>query len=342
MSSQENYLLQSISKGNSNQNDHRLENLTEWLSSLFPKFSILPLSGDASFRRYFRVSTEVDSFIVMDAPPDKENCSAFVTIAKAFENSSLRFPKIFAMDHTLGFLLLSDFGDRQLLSVLNKNSANDLYVSAMNILFQMQRDNSTLKINFHLFDSAAFWGEFEIFNTWYLEKNVNLVLSADQKIQLKNTYEWLIESALSQPTVFVHRDYHSRNIMICHDHQMGILDFQDALMGPITYDLVSLLRDCYIAWPEDKIQQWVFFFYQKLINSRQISVDFATFMRWFDLMGLQRHIKCLGIFSRLYFRDQKSGYLKDIPRVLCYAVSVCEKYPELSGIGNLLKNKTGP
>jgi aminoglycoside/choline kinase family phosphotransferase len=144
--------------------------------------------------------------------------------------------------------------------------------------------------------------------------------------ELRQAYQLLIQSAQSQPAVFVHRDYHSRNIMLCEDNVLGILDFQDAVMGPITYDLVSLLRDCYVAWDDEKIETWVNYFFEKC----GVSVDFSTFMRWFDWMGLQRHLKCLGIFSRLFYRDQKEGYLKDIPRVKNYALAICEKYPELA------------
>ncbi len=315
--------------------DDRIAVMQKWLRDIFPEKTCSTdlLAGDASFRRYFRTRVNNQSFVVMDAPPEKENCDAFIAIANAFHHSSVRFPQIIASDLTRGFLLLSDFGDRQLLPLLNSDTADHLYRSAIDTLLQIQKDAAAAHCVLPNFDDALYWREFEILDTWYIKKHLNKNFSSHDQMQLKKNYQLLIDSFALQSTVFVHRDYHSRNIMLCDDNQLGILDFQDAVYGPITYDLVSLLKDCYIAWPEEKITQWVTYFYDQLRNENRILYcDLSTFMRWFDFSGLQRHLKCLGIFSRLYYRDNKEGYLKEMPRVLNYVMRVCEKYSELRGL----------
>ncbi|HLD84632.1 MAG TPA: phosphotransferase [Coxiellaceae bacterium] len=312
--------------------------LSRWLSDCFPEKNIamVLLAGDASFRRYFRATIDAQSFVVMDAPPAHEDCTPFIAIANAFSASSVRLPHIHAMNLEQGFLLLSDFGDQQFLSLLNSQTADALYRSAIDTLVTLQ--NTVPFPSLPAFDAQLYWREFDIFLTWYVKKNLGKNLSDSQESQLRAHYQWLIDSAEQQPQVFVHRDYHSRNLMMCADNQLGILDFQDAVRGPVTYDLVSLLRDCYVAWPNEKVTNWVNYFYEKLRHEKTpLSADFDTFLRWFDWMGLQRHLKCLGIFSRLYFRDNKNGYLKDIPRVLHYALSVCDRYSELSALGAWLR-----
>ena len=319
--------------------DERLSLLHNWVATILPSttFHIVSLAGDASFRRYFRVIANDRRYVVMDAPPALENCQPFVAIANAFQSSSVRMPDIIAFDLSQGFLLLSDFGDQQLLPILNDDSADALYRSAIDVLMQMQRCDVTANYALPHFDDAQYWREFDIFFTWYLQKHQQKNISLHEETELKKYYQLLIDSALEQPAVFVHRDYHSRNIMLCEDGGLGILDFQDALHGPVTYDLVSLLRDCYIAWPQSQVEAWIYYFYEKQIQENALfSADFSTFLRWFDWMGLQRHLKCLGIFSRLYYRDQKSGYLKDIPRVHNYALSICDRYSELAGLKKFL------
>lgn len=319
--------------------DSRAAALHQWLTAVLSErsFSVAPLAGDASFRRYVRVTTPKYSYIVMDAPPQQEDCTSFIAIATAFANTPVRLPTIFSMDLAQGFLLLSDFGDRQLLLSLTKETVNALYCDTMQTLVQMQSCYSVNSNRIPHFDDALYWKEFDIFLTWYVQKNLNRMLSVEDKKKLKDSYQRLIDSAHAQPKVFVHRDYHSRNIMLCPEGAMGILDFQDAVWGPITYDLVSLLRDCYIAWPLEQTEAWVRHYFQRcVLKSNNNTVDFNTFLRWFDWMGLQRHLKCLGIFSRLCYRDHKNTYLKDIPRVLGYAMHVCEKYPELRELGRFL------
>jgi len=319
--------------------DERLAAMREWVATKFPgsAFSIAPVAGDASFRRYFRVIIDTQSFIVMDAPPDKEDCHPYVAVARAFENSRAQFPRVIAENVEQGYLLLSDFGDQQLLSALHPDSADRLYRAAMDALIPIQHCTDVPNYVLPNFDAALYWREFSILDTWYIKKNLDKKLSDGDAAQLKKIYQFLIDALAEQPVVFVHRDYHSRNIMLCENNTLGILDFQDAVRGPITYDLVSLLRDCYIAWPDEKINQWVNYFHTQLKNDNQLDgVDFATFMRWFDFAGLQRHLKCLGIFSRLHYRDHKNNYLKEIPRVLEYVMKVCDKYPELYGLKNIL------
>lgn len=319
--------------------DLRLSLLHNWVATVLPDtaFHIVSVAGDASFRRYFRVNANNQSFIVMDAPPTLENCEPFVAIANAFQQSSVRLPKIIALDLEKGFLLLSDFGDQQLLPILNDDSADQLYRSAIDVLMLMQHCDAIPHYSLPHFDDAQYWREFDIFFTWYLQKHQQKNMTLSDETALKKYYQLLIDSAHEQPAVFVHRDYHSRNIMLCEDGELGILDFQDALRGPVTYDLVSLLRDCYIAWPQSQIETWVHYFYEKQIEENpSFSADFSTFLRWFDWMGLQRHLKCLGIFSRLYYRDQKSSYLKDMPRVHHYAMSICDRYPELTELKKYL------
>lgn len=319
--------------------DDRILLMEKWLSDIFPdkSCSIAMVAGDASFRRYFRAIVNHQTYVVMDAPPEKENCNAYIAIARAFENATVQFPKIFALDLDRGFLLLTDFGNQQLLPLLNSHSADNLYRIAMDDLFRMQLHQEIAHYNLPHFDDQLYWREFEILDTWYIKKNLGKTLSHDDEKKLKNIYQFLIDSFAVQPKVFVHRDYHSRNIMVCDDNRLGILDFQDAVWGTITYDLVSLLKDCYIAWPTNQVEKWVLYFYEKLIAENKIStVDFSIFTRWFDFAGLQRHLKCLGIFSRLHFRDHKQGYLKEIPRVLNYVTTVCNRYPEFSLLKNIL------
>jgi len=319
--------------------DTRLHAMQKWLTAQLPQQSnqILLLAGDASFRRYFRVVSGDQQFVIMDAPPELENCHPFVTIAKTFQDSVVRLPHVFAWDQQQGFLLLSDFGDQQLLPLLNDHSADALYQSALNTLIQLQQCDAVVDYVVPHFDDAQLWREFDIFFTWYLQKHLQKMMPTLDEKNLRETYQLLIASAHEQPVVFVHRDYHSRNIMLCADQSLGILDFQDAVWGPITYDAVSLLRDCYIAWDNSQVEKWVNYFYQQLLRENKIkNISFNTFLRWFDWMGLQRHLKCLGIFSRLFYRDNKAGYLKEIPRVLNYALSVCERYPELGTLKKIL------
>jgi aminoglycoside/choline kinase family phosphotransferase len=271
----------------------------------------------------------------MDAPPEKENTEPFIRIASLFKASKVNVPEIYQQDLTQGFLLLEDFGSRCLLEHLNNNNALDFYQNAFDSLHTLQTNTSITESRLPFYDEALLSQELDLFYDWFLEKHLNI--SIPKKIK-DNLNKILISSALEQPQVCVHRDFHSRNLMVLDDNSLGIIDFQDAVIGSITYDLVSLLRDCYIAWPEQKVYQWMTLYFQQLSQSGLLSVNLETFTRWFDLMGLQRHLKAIGIFSRLHIRDNKSAYLNDIPRTLNYVIEVCNRYPELESFKDFITN----
>jgi len=318
----------------------RLEQLNRWLQSELglPPYEIAPASSDASFRRYFRVTFGGESRIVMDAPPDKEDIRPFVSIARRLHTIGLHVPEILAEDDRQGFLLLSDLGAHQYLPELSTETVERLYGDAMGALITLQvcgpREGELPPYN-----HALLMREMELFREWYLGKHMNIALTEGDQRMLNETFELLAQSALEQPRVAVHRDYHSRNLMIC-EHNPGILDFQDAVIGPVTYDLVSLLRDCYIAWPRDQVASWVLGYHDLALDSGIIPHrNEEQFMRWFDLMGVQRHLKATGIFARLNHRDGKPGYLKDIPRTLGYVRAVAADYPELRRFAEFLEDR---
>jgi len=317
--------------------DQRLEQLKTWLNESGVVYqAIAPASADASFRRYFRITDAENTFIVMDAPPEKENCTPFIHIAKLLLEFGLNVPEILQQDLEQGFLLLSDLGDTVFLSELNNKTVDAMYRSAMNSLLLMQSKQTP---DLPLYDETFLRNELNLFPEWYCEKQLNISLSAEQQKVLEQTFEILIKNALAQPQVCVHRDYHSRNLMLnkTNPNAPGVIDFQDAVIGAVTYDLVSLLKDCYIDWPREKVEQWVAYFHKQAESLGIISaVSFADFLRWFDLMGLQRHLKVAGIFSRLKHRDGKTGYLKDIPRTMDYVFDVVNRYPEFKPLQKLL------
>lgn len=320
------------------QDDQRLSELQSWLrDDIGIAFDeIAPASGDASFRRYFRIRHAGESLIVMDAPPDKEECVPFINIASAMMAMGLNVPQVLQQNLEQGYLLLSDLGTVQYLEVLNAESVERLYGDALDALLLLQ----TAKEGRHLlppYDHALLLREMELAREWYLEQHLGLILNTTQHQTLSDAFELLAQSALEQPRTWVHRDYHSRNLMALGNGNPGVLDFQDAVLGPITYDLVSLLKDCYIEWPREQVLMWVSRHYQQLKKKNVISdTDESTFIKWFDLMGVQRHLKVLGIFARLNIRDNKPGYLKDIPRTLSYVQDMCKRYPELENLGTLL------
>ena len=319
--------------------DQRLEQLKTWLDDSGIAYSdIAPASADASFRRYFRITDDHDSFIVMDAPPEKEDCTDFISIATLLLNFGLNVPKILQQDLEQGFLLLSDLGDTVFLSELNNNTVDYMYTAAMDSLLQLQKNKTP---NLPLYDETLLRNELNLFPDWYLEKQLKIAVSDEHKKILEQTFDVLIKNALAQPQVCVHRDYHSRNLMVNkHNSQApGVIDFQDAVIGAVTYDLVSLLKDSYIDWPREKVEEWVSYFHKEALSSGIIKdVSFEKFLRWFDLMGLQRHLKVAGIFSRLKHRDGKTGYLKDIPRTMDYIFDVLKRYPEFQPLQKLLSD----
>lgn len=297
------------------------------------------ITNDASFRRYFRVAKNDVSYVVMDAPPDKEDCKPFIDIAQRLRKSGLNSPQIIASHLSLGFLLLKDLGSQLYLPALTEAQVESLYGDALEALLVMQTrvDSDGLP----LYDRHLLHQEMDLFTYWLLGKHLNLSLSVEEREHLEKCFELLSTNALSQPQVFVHRDYHSRNLMVVPGHNPGILDFQDAVKGPVTYDLVSLLRDCYIAWPRERVEGWAKRYYAA-VPSLFKEIDEAQFLHWFDWMGIQRHLKASGIFARLYHRDSKAGYLSDIPRTLNYIVEVSADYPELAALYELVSKRVLP
>jgi len=315
----------------------RLNLLQDWLQNLMgiDTPQLVAITNDASFRRYFRLTVNDTSYVVMDAPPDKENCSPFIDVAQRLQASGLNAPRVLESHLEQGFLLLTDLGSSVYLPALTEARVENLYGEALDALVRMQTHTSSEGLP--LYDHQLLLREMNLFTDWLLGKHLNLSLPPAQRASLENCFELLSAAALSQPQVFVHRDYHSRNLMVVPQHNPGILDFQDAVKGPITYDLVSLLRDCYIMWSREQIHGWVEYYYTQIQPLGILKdVDQTQFLRWFDWMGIQRHLKASGIFARLYHRDGKSGYLKDIPRTLNYIVEVGADYPELATLHQLV------
>jgi len=320
------------------QDDQRLINLKKWLhDDLGMIFNeIIPASDDASFRRYFRIEHNGESLIIMDAPPEKEGCIPFVKIANTMAKIGLNVPHVLQQNLEQGYLLLSDLGSTQYLERLNNETVDQLYGDAFNVLLLLHAAK-TDKTETPPYGHVLLMGEMELMREWYIEKNLGIELTAQQHSVLDESFELLAQSALAQPQVLVHRDYHSRNLMMVDKKNPGVLDFQDAVIGAITYDLASLLKDCYIEWPRGQVLDWVRSYHQRLLEENIIcDVSETQFIKWFDLMGTQRHLKVLGIFSRLNIRDGKAGYLKNIPLTLAYAVEVCGLHDELHPLGQLL------
>ena len=320
----------------------RLQQLQHWLTSAceINDFKIEPASGDASFRRYFRVTTpEGRSLIAMDAPPEKESCREFVDIARRFAGLGLNVPGILQEDHENGFLLLDDLGNRLYLSELDESNVERYYGDALSALMVLQATCDTA--NLPAYDEQLLINEMELFREWLVTQHYRQTLTDDQNIMLDNVFSLLAANALEQPQVCVHRDYHSRNLMISEQADRptpGIIDFQDAVIGPITYDLVSLIKDCYIQWPRHRVVDWAKGYAQLCIQSGLLRPEQEdNFLRWFDLMGVQRHLKAAGIFARLSIRDGKYGYLADIPRTLSYITELKDEYPELKDLISLIE-----
>lgn len=319
----------------------RKKELEQWLASVLAEkpFTLSVASADASFRRYFRVHLADRNLIAMDAPPQHENCQTFVDVAKLFLGCGLHVPEIIAQNLEQGFLLLSDLGDETYLSKLTSDSAQVLYGDASNALIKLQlASKPNLLPNY---DAALLTREMQLFPDWYIAQHLGVQLDDAQQAVLDKTFAVLTENILRQTQVFVHRDYHSRNLMVC-EHNPGILDFQDAVYGAITYDLVSLLKDAYIGWEEAQMMDWVVRYWDAARKAGlSVPTDFSEFYRDFEWMGAQRHIKVLGIFARLSHRDGKDGYLKDMPLVMDYLRRVCGRYLELRPMLKLLNTLEG-
>lgn len=305
--------------------DQRKQSLQKWLNdSCFLKEIVLQtMPGDASFRRYFRVLHADKTYVAMDAPSEQEDSRPFIAISKALTHLGLHTPHVIQSDLTQGFLLLTDLGQYQLLKELNSGNAELLYQKALNALATLQGCQKVTDWEIPFFTADIMRKELLLFQNWFLETYLKLNLSDATQKMLNNTFDILVASLIKQPLVFMHRDYHSANLMILPQQEIGILDFQDAFRGPITYDLVSLLRDCYIAWPDELIRKLVLHYHQQL----NVTVSLDEFNEWFDWMGLQRHMKALFTFSRKFERDHCPNYLQHIPRTLNYLIQISEKYP---------------
>ncbi|HSI29016.1 MAG: aminoglycoside phosphotransferase family protein [Methylophilus sp.] len=316
----------------------RTQQLEQWLAQVLDQpYTLTTASADASFRRYFRVHLPQQTLIAMDAPPPQEDCRPFVNVAKLLLDAGLNVPKVIAQDVSQGFLLLSDLGNDTYLSQLNAGNAKTLYGDACQALIKMQL--ATDQQAFPLYDAALLMRELQLFPEWYVAKHLGKTLSADQQAVLDKTFAQLIDNILQQPQVAVHRDYHSRNLMVTAENNPGVLDFQDAVIGAITYDLASLFKDAYIRWEEEDLMDWVVRYWQAAKKAGlPVNEDFGAFYKDFEWMGIQRHIKVLGIFARLYHRDGKDGYLKDMPLVMQYLQAACERYVELRPFLRLLQS----
>jgi N-acetylmuramate 1-kinase len=314
----------------------RKQQLEAWLQTILNQtFTLTTASADASFRRYFRVHLADKTLIAMDAPPPQEDCTPFVKVAKLLLDADLNVPEVIAQDLTNGFLLLSDLGDDTYLQHLNNDTAQMLYGDATSALIKMQLASQPNVLP--PYDDALLTREMQLFPDWYIAQHLKFELSTEQQAVLSNTFVLLNKNILAQGQVTVHRDYHSRNLMVTHENSPGILDFQDAVYGAITYDLVSLLKDAYIEWDEEQIIDWLVRYWEPARKAGlPVPNDFSEFYRDFEWMGAQRHIKVLGIFARLYHRDGKDGYLKDMPLVLHYLRKVCGRYVELRPMLRLL------
>jgi N-acetylmuramate 1-kinase len=305
----------------------RLTQLTRWLDSLSENtyIDLKPASADASFRQYFRVTNNKDNktYIVMDAPPEKEDCHPFLLVTDLIRGVGVNAPDVISMDIHQGFLLLDDLGSKPYLDYLDENNADKLYIDAIDALVKMQTIDGMLPA----YDEQRLQTEMDLFETWYLKRHLGIELDQSLQAKLDSVCKVLIENALEQPQVFVHRDYHSRNLMITDENNPGVIDYQDAVIGPISYDLVSLFKDCYIEWPRERIELWLEQYLARITPAQLIEKD--TLIRWFDLMGVQRHLKVLGIFARLNYRDGKTQYLRDLPLTLKYVLDACQSYDEL-------------
>jgi aminoglycoside/choline kinase family phosphotransferase len=309
-----------------------------WLESHFPRgsFALKPASADASFRRYFRIDFAAarPSLIVMDAPPPQEDCRPFVRVAGLLEAAGVHAPKVLAQDLDQGFLLLTDLGDTTYLAAVNENNADALFNDALNalVLWQLASRPAVLPP----YDDALLRRELALFPDWYVSRHLGVSLGASQQQALGSIFDAIVSSNLAQPTVFVHRDYMPRNLMVCEPNP-GVLDFQDAVCGPISYDVASLFKDAFLSWPEERVLDWTVRYWQKAKKAGlPVRADFGDFYAECEWMGLQRHLKVLGIFARLNYRDGKADYLADTPRFIRYVRNVSSRYGRLKPLLLLL------
>ncbi len=331
--------------------DPRLETLRHWLASQggFDLQRIVPASADASFRRYFRLGRiDGTTCIGMDAPPDHEDLATYLRVSELLERCGIHVPHVHAFDTRLGFAVLEDLGSTHLLTALNcGGDAGQMYADALRTLAQLQLAGASASLQLPAYDRATLLREMQLLPDWYCRRHLQFEPSVGELDLLAQTFEFLIAEALAQPQVFVHRDYHSRNLMITAQRSPGVIDFQDALRGPVGYDLASMLKDCYVEWPRARVESWIAQHRDRLLAGGEAGAALAghslqQFLRWFDLVGLQRHIKVLGIFARLFWRDGKTGYLADLPRTLAYVRATAQAYPELAAFSYFVELRLVP
>lgn len=333
----------------------RLLALTGWVIEKLETHEInfKSLTGDASFRRYYRIEILTDqlpamvsqrTLIVMDAPPPREDCRPFLAINEMLGRHNVRVPKVIASDVTEGFIILEDFGDIVLSQVLTAENVDALYSQAMNQLIELQQTPPLERYPLPAYSEIKLIDEMSLFDEWFLRKFLMLKPSKEEQALLMTTFDFLATQARRQPQVVVHRDYHCRNLMVLNNsNELGVIDFQDAVIGPITYDIVSLLRDAYVKWPAEKVQEWLKIYWERQsVNGRLGKTSLVELQQWFDWMGAQRHLKVLGIFARLYFRDGKDGYLNDLPLVLFYLLVETKEHEQLSTFHQWLCDRVLP
>ena len=330
----------------SRRDDPRLALLRHWLEDGlgWRDTSLAPASADASFRRYFRVTRPQGTCIAMDAPPDKENVEPYLAVAGMLADIGVNAPRVLGRNAGDGFLLLTDLGSVTYLTELaDRGRAGALYADAIAALVRIEARGAGHATRLPPYDEKLLRFEMSLFTDWLVGRHLGLVLHQDDTRGLAAAFDLLVANALAQPRVFVHRDYHSRNLMVCAEENPGILDFQDAVHGPLTYDLVSLLRDCYIDWPQERVVEWALEFRrQAAAAGLDAGADDGQFLRWFDLMGVQRHLKASGIFARLWHRDGKPGYLAEVPRTLGYVEQACARHADLAALGALVRDRVLP
>ena len=324
-------------------NDSRAQALRQFARNALAvsDLDIRPASADASFRSYWRVTGNAPTRIVMDAPPDKEDIAPWLDVAARLRKAGVHAPEVLAVDRRHGFVLMEDLGTRTYLPELDDGSVDALYADALDALLRMQ---STVDVaGLPAYDRGRLVAEMELMPEWFLRRHLGFAPACEEWDVIEAAFTFLVQAAQEQPRTFVHRDFHSRNLLVLERDGPGVIDFQDAVVGPLTYDLVSLLRDCYIEWDGERVEGWLESHRQRLRHAHLlgIDVDLARFRRWFDLVGLQRQIKVLGIFCRLWYRDGKPQYLADLPLVWRHALGVARRYPELADFASLLERALG-
>lgn len=311
-----------------------MNKMQEWLDSTkYKDYKLEVASADASFRQYYRLSNGNESVLLMDSSLEKESLKPFLDVSKKLTDVEVNAPKILEQNLEDGYLIIKDFGNVHYLNVLNENNYKELYSKAIECIIQIQKADTT---GLPLYDKAFLHLEMNLMKDWYLEKKLHVELNESDKEMMERALNAISDVVLEQPQgLFVHRDFHSRNIILTPEDEIGVIDYQDAMSGAVTYDLVSLLKDCYIEYPRKEVEKLVLTFRDKIGSL----VDEKTFIKWFDFMGMQRHIKVLGIFSRLHLRDGKEGYLKDIPLTLKYTIEATSRYDETKELSEFLKEK---